>query len=180
MALSQEKKQSIVASLVKHLSESKITVLAEYTGLTVEEAQELRKEARANGTTFVVVKNRLAKVAMKQVDSLKDSDTSILKGQLMYAFNTEDEVAPAQVLANFAKKHPSIALKGAIDSSGAVMDEAQVKQLAALPSKEQLHAQLVGTIAAPLSGFVNVLAGNMRELVNVLNAHREELAKANS
>lgn len=180
MALSQEKKQAVIANLVEHLSSTKMTVMAEYTGLTVQEAQELRNSARETGTTLVIVKNRLAKVAISQVDSLKDADTSGLQGQLMYAFNPEDEVAPAQVLANFAKTHPSIVLKSAIDSDGNVMDEAQVKQLASLPSKEQLRGQLVGTIAAPLSGFVNVLAGNMRGLVTVLSAHQEELAKANS
>lgn len=175
MALTQEKKEAVVANLVEHLSNSKITVMAQYTGLTVQESQELRAEARENGTTLLVVKNRLVKVAMSKVDSLKDVDTSGLEGQLIYAFNNEDEVAPAQVLANFAKKHPSIALKGAIDATGAVMDEAQVKQLASLPSKEQLRGQLVGTIAAPLSGFVNVLSGNMRGLVNVLNAREQQL-----
>jgi large subunit ribosomal protein L10 len=78
-------------------------------------------------------------------------------------------------MADFAKTHPSIELKGAIDSEGVVMDEAQVKQLASLPSKEQLRGQLVGTIAAPLSGFVNVLSGNIRGLVNVLNAREQQL-----
>ncbi len=175
MALTQEKKEAVVANLVEHLSSSKITVMAQYTGLTVQESQELRAKARENGTTLLVVKNRLVKVAMSKVDSLKDVDTSGLEGQLMYAFNNEDEVAPAQVLANFAKEHPSIALKGAIDATGAIMDEAQVKQLASLPSKEQLRGQLVGTIAAPLSGFVNVLSGNMRGLVNVLNAREQQL-----
>lgn len=175
MALTQEKKEAVVANLVEHLSSSKITVMAQYTGLTVQESQELRAKARENGTTLLVVKNRLVKVAMSKVDSLKDVDTSGLEGQLMYAFNNEDEVAPAQVLANFAKEHPVIALKGAIDASGAVMDEAEVKHLASLPSKEQLHGQLVGTIAAPLSGFVNVLSGNLRGLMNVLNAREQQL-----
>jgi len=175
MALTQEKKEAVVNGLVEHLSNTKMTVLANYTGLTVQEAQELRIKAKENGTTLVVVKNRLVKVAMGKVEALKDVDTSALEGQLMYAFNNEDEVAPAQVLADFAKTHPSIELKGAIDNEGVVMDEAQVKQLASLPSKEQLRGQLVGTIAAPLSGFVNVLSGNIRGLVNVLNAREQQL-----
>ncbi len=176
MALSKEKKEVIVDDLVKHLSSSKITVMAYYTGMTVKEAQELRIKAEENGTSLVIVKNRLVKVAISKVEALKDVDTSILEGQLMYAFNEGDEVAPAQTLANFAKNHPAIDLKGAFDSAGEMMDEAQVKQLASLPSKEQLRGQLVGTIAAPLSGFVNVLSGNIRGLVNVLSARKEELA----
>lgn len=175
MALSQEKKEAIVDDLVEHLSGTKMTVMACYTGMTVKDAQELRKLARENGTSLVIVKNRLVKVAMSKVDALKDVDTSGLEGQLMYAFNPDDEVAPAQTLANFAKTHPVIDLKGAFDSNGELMDEAQVKQLASLPSKEQLRGQLVGTIAAPLSGFVNVLSGNMRGLVNVLNAREQQL-----
>ncbi len=175
MALSQEKKEAIVDDLVENLSNTKITVLAQYTGMTVQEAQELRKQANENGTKLLIVKNRLVKVAMSKVEALKDVDTSILEGQLMYAFNVQDEVAPAQTLANFAKTHPVIDLKGAFDSNGETMDEAQVKQLASLPSKQQLRGQLVGTIAAPLSGFVNVLSGNMRGLVNVLNAREQQL-----
>jgi len=175
MALSQEKKESIVSDLVEKLSNSKITVMAQYTGMTVKEAQELRILAKENGTTLVIVKNRLVKVAMSKVDTLKDVDTSNLEGQLLYAFNNDDEVAPAQTLANFAKTHPAIDLKGAFDNNGEVMDEAQVKQLASLPSKDQLRGQLVGTIAAPLSGFVNVLSGNIRGLVNVLNAREQQL-----
>lgn len=175
MALSQEKKEAIVGELVEHLSNSKITVMAQYTGMTVKDAQELRKLAKENGTSLLVVKNRLVKVAMSKVEALKDVDTSTLEGQLMYAFNPEDEVAPAQTLANFAKTHPAIDLKGAFDANGELMDEAQVKQLASLPSKEQLRGQLVGTIAAPLGGFVNVLSGNIRGLVNVLNAREQQL-----
>ncbi len=176
MALSKEKKEAVVSNLVEHLSSSKITVLAHYSGMSVKEAQELRAKARENGTTLVIVKNRLMKVAMSKVEALKDADTSGLEGQLLYAFNTKDEVAPAQTLANFAKNHPAIDLKGAFDNTGELMDEAQVKQLASLPSKEQLRGQLVGTIAAPLSGLTTVLSGNLRGLVNVLSARKEELA----
>ncbi len=175
MALSQEKKEDIVNDLVKHLTNSKITVMALYTGMSVKQAQELRVKAKESGTSLVVVKNRLVKVAISKVEALKDVDTSNLEGQLMYAFNENDEVAPAQILANFAKIHPVIDLKGAFNNVGEMMDEAQVKHLASLPSKEQLHTQLVGTIAAPLNGFVNVLSGNMRGLINVLSAQKQQL-----
>lgn len=175
MALSKEKKDAVVSDLVEYLSSSKVTVMATYTGLSVKESQELRNLARENSTTILVVKNRLVKVAMSKVESLKEVDTSSLEGQLLYAFNNEDEVAPAQLLADFAKKHPAIELKGAFDKAGNLMSEDQVKHLASLPSKEQLRAQLVGTIAAPLGGLVNVLSGNIRGLVNVLNAREQQL-----
>ena len=123
MALTQEKKEAVVSELVEHFSNTKITVMAQYTGMTVKEAQELRKMARENGTTLLIVKNRLVKVAMSKVEALKDVDTSSLEGQLMYAFNNDDEVAPAQTLADFAKNHPVIDLKGAFDNEGVMMDE---------------------------------------------------------
>jgi large subunit ribosomal protein L10 len=104
-----------------------------------------------------------------------DTDTSLLSGQLMYVFNSEDEVAPAQVVANFAKNEPQIEFVGAISADGSLLSTQDVKALASLPSKEQLRAQLVGTIAGPLSGFVNVMSGNVRGVLNVLNARADQL-----
>ena len=175
MALSREQKDAIVAELTELLSSSKIIVFANYEGLTVKQAQELRANARENGTIVKVVKTRLLKHVMAQVDGYKDANVDALSGQLLYTFNNDDEVAPAQILAQFAKKNPALELTGAINSDGEVMDQAQVKQLADLPSKDQLRGQLVGTIAAPLTGFVTVMSGNLRGLVNVLNARAQEL-----
>jgi large subunit ribosomal protein L10 len=176
MPLTKDKKQAVIDELTTSLSDAKIAVIADYTGLTVKEMQELRKTAKESGTSVRVAKNRLAKIAFANVDGFKDADLSGLTGQMAFALNAEDEVAPAQVLAAFAKKHPNLKLVSAVDATGQVMDEAQVKHLASLPSKDQLRGQLVGTIAAPLSGFVTVMSGNMRGLVNVLNARKEELA----
>jgi large subunit ribosomal protein L10 len=175
MALSKEQKNVVVEDLTSTLQNTKITVFATCAGVSVQELQTLRRQARESGTTVKVAKNRLFKQALASVDAYKSSDTSSLTGQLLFAFNNEDEVAPAQVLNDFAKKHPSLQFVGAYSENGDLMDGAAVKQLATLPSKDQLRGQLVGTIAAPLSGFVNVLAGNMRGLVNVLNAHKEQL-----
>jgi len=170
MALTKQQKDVTLDRLKVLLSEAKIMVFAHYDGLTVKEAQQLRQNASENGCSIRVAKNRLVKIAIKDVDGYKDADTTGLTGQLMYAFSSEDEVAPAQVLANFAKEHPALKLCGAIDQGGKLFEEVEVKQLAALPSKAQLQAQVVATIAAPLSGFVNVMAGNLRGIVNVLNA----------
>ncbi len=175
MALSRDDKTAVIDDLVAKLESSKMTVLAQYTGLSVKELQSLRAVARENATSLKVTKNRLLMKAMSKVDALKDSDTSLLKGQLMFAFGNEDEVAPAQVLANFAKEHPNLVLVGAIAADGTVLSADEIKRLAELPTKDQLRAQLVGTIAAPLSGFVGVLSGNLRGMVNVLNARQEQL-----
>ena len=175
MAITKEKKVAIVDELTTLLQGSRLTVAAEYQGLTVSDMQTLRQAAEENGTSIKVTKNRLMKLAVSKIDSIKDADTSALKGQLVYAFNDEDEVAPAQVLATFAKKHPQLKFVGAISADGTFIDAEDVKALAALPSKDQLRGMLVGTLAAPLSGFVNVMAGNVRGVLNVLTARAETL-----
>lgn len=175
MALSKEQKDAVVEEVTSTLQTTKITVFATYAGIGVQDLQNLRRQAKENGTVIKVVKNRLVAQALKNVEAYKDSDVSLLNGQLLFAFNAEDEVAPAQSLNDFAKKHPNLKFVGAYSENGELMDGDSVKQLAGLPSKDQLRGQVVGTIAAPLSGFVNVMAGNLRGLVNVLNARSEQL-----
>jgi len=178
MAISRAQKEQAVEELTDLLSSSRMTVMAQYTGLSVKDSQDLRGKAQENGTTLKVVKNRLVRIAAKNVEALKDVDTSGLKGQLLYAFNPEDEVAAAQALAQFAKDHPQLKMIGAIDSEGNLLDADQIEKLASLPSKNQLRGQLVGVLAGPMRGFVGVLAGNIRGLAYVLNARKEQLEEA--
>lgn len=175
MALTKEEKNQVVADVSELLAHSKLTVIAEYQGTGVKQMQELRRSARETGTVVKVVKNRLVRQALLATESLKEADTSVLTGQLLYAFNADDEVAPAQALANFAKKNPTLEFVGAITPDGQLMAVEDVKSLAALPSKDQLRAQLVGTLGAPLSGFVNVLSGNIRGVLNVMSARAEAI-----
>ena len=170
MALTRTQKETAVSDLTELLERSKIIVFANYRGLKVGESQALRALARENNCQVLVTKNRLVKIALSNVEGYKDASSIELKDQLVYGFGFDDEVTPAQVFANFAKEHPSLELLGAIDCEGQILNTISVKQLASLPSKEVLHAQLVGTIAAPLSGLQNVLLGNIRGLLNVLNA----------
>jgi large subunit ribosomal protein L10 len=116
MALTKDKKNEVVAEVSQLLANSKMTVVAAYQGTPVKAMQALRRAGRDNGTTLKVVKNRLVKKAVETTDSVKAADTSALEGMLLYAFNSEDEVAPAQVLADFAKTQPSIQFVGAISS----------------------------------------------------------------
>ncbi len=176
MALSKDKKAEVVKTVSELLNSSKLTVVAKYSGTSVKAMQELRLQAKQNATAIKVVKNRLVKQALAKTDHLKAVDTTILGGQLIYAFNAEDEVAPAQVLANFAKQETQIEFVGAINAEGQMLSSEDVKALASLPSKDQLRAQLVGTIGAPLSGFVNVLSGNIRGVLNVLSARADQLS----
>ena len=173
MAITRQKKEAQVSELAEALSNAKLTAMAKYEGLTVKEFQNLRRAATRENVTIRVIKNRLVRVALLQNKQLKDVDTHMLTGQLLYAMSPDDEVAPAQVLAKFAREHPQLQLIGGFDAIGTTLEQADIKTLASLPTKEQLRGQLVGTIAAPLSGFVNVLAGNVRGVLNVLNARAE-------
>lgn len=177
MALTKAKKHEVVDEVSNLLDSSKLTVMAAYTGTGVKQMQELRKQAKTDGTKVKVIKNRLVIKALESNDKFKEFESSLLTGQILYAFNSEDEVAPAKALSNFAKTQPTLEFVGAITADGTFIGPDDVKALASLPSKDQLRAQLVGTLAAPLSGFVGVLTGNVRGVLNVLNARAESLGQ---
>lgn len=175
MALSRDKKAALIDEVSGLLAGSKLTVAVRYPGTSVKALQTLRKDASQTGTSVKVVKNRLFLKALEGHETLKGSDTSLISGQLLYAFNDQDEVAPAQDLAKFAKDQPQIEFVVGFTADGQVLLADDLKALADLPSKQQLRAMLVGTVAAPLSGLANVLAGNVRGVLNVLNARAESL-----
>jgi len=170
MALTKDQKNQVVAEVTELLTSSKMTVIAAYKGTTVKAIQQLRREARENGTQLRVVKNRLAIKAIQQHDTLKNVDTSTLTGQLLYAFNSADEVAPAQVLAAFAKTNPTIEFVGAISAEGTFLSADDVKALATLPSKEQLIAQVLATLQSPVNDVMNGLSGNLHALLDGVEA----------
>ena len=170
MAISRDTKQAQVNALSELLSTSKMTVFAHYDGLTVAELQKLRRAARENGITIKVVKNRLVRVAVSQNEALKDADTSGLTGQLLYAVSAEDEVAPAQALASFAKSNASLKLAGAISAEGKLLSVDEVKALATLPSKNELIAQVIATLTSPLNDVMNGLSGNLHGLLDGVEA----------
>ncbi len=176
MALTKVKKEEIIAEVSELLNSSKLTVVANYQGTGVKQLQELRKDAKTAGTKVKVIKNRLVIRALKSSDKYKDINTEKLNAQLIYAFNSEDEVAPAQSFAKFAKKNPSLSFVGALTEDGQFMEADDVKKLAALPSKDQLRGQLVGLFSAPQRGLVTVLSGNLRGVLNVLNARSESIS----
>lgn len=175
MAITRDKKLTLVAELAELFANAKGSAGAAYTGLSVADMQELRANARAVGVTILVVKNRLVRVALQQSDKFKDADTSLLTGQLVYAFSNEDEVASAQVLANFAKKNPALKLIVGFDGSGVTLDTAAVTALASLPSKDQLRGQVVSVIAAPLTQFLGVANGAQRGFAQVLSQRAEAI-----
>lgn len=176
MALKKDKKNSIVEEVSKSLVDSKLTVVAEYKGTPVKAMQELRQIAKESNATVKVVKNRLVIKAFADIEAFKATDTSILNGMLLYAFSPVDETAGAQAIAQFAKKQPTLKIVGAYTSNGEFINSTDANAIALLPSKDQLRAQLVGTLSAPLSGFLTVLSGNVRGILNVLNARADQIS----
>ena len=167
MAISKDKKNTLVAELTELLSDSKMVVYAKYQGLTVKELQELRKAAREAGVKIKVVKNRLVKVAMKEIAAYKDTETSGLTGQLLYALGTDEDFDAAKVLTKFAKTHDKMELVGGFNAEGTALSTEEVKTLGSLPTKNELIAQVVDTL---LSGINGVVSG--------LEKHAEEKATA--
>ena len=157
MAISKDKKQTLVADLTALLSDSKMVVYAKYEGLTVAELQELRGLAREAGIKIKVVKNRLVKVAMKEIAAFKDSDVSGLTGQLLYALGSDEDFDAAKVLAKFAKTHAKMELIGGFNADGAAMSKEEVTTLGNLPTKNELIAQVVDTLLSGINGVVSGL-----------------------
>jgi large subunit ribosomal protein L10 len=170
MALTKSKKDEVVAEVADLLKSSKMTVVARYQGTTVKALQGLRRQARDNGTKVKVVKNRLVIKAIQQNGTLKGADTSALEGMLLYAFNADDEVAPAQILSQFAKANPTLEFVGAYSADGKFIGPEDVKALANLPSKPELIAQVVATLLSPVHDVTNALSGNLHALLDGVEA----------
>ena len=176
MAISREAKETAVAQLSDELGRIKLAVMTDYRGLSVPEIEELRATLRAEGISYRVTKNTLLRLATQNSVALKGIDPKAFSGPMALAMGFEDEVAPARVIFQYAKKHDALEIVGGLTSDGQVLTAAQVKALAMLPTREQLIAQVVGTIAAPLTGFVGVMSANVRSIINVLNALSESKA----
>lgn len=170
MALTKAKKQEVVDEVTELLKNSKLTVVAQYQGTSVKQMQDLRRSARETGSVVKVVKNRLVIQAVKASDVHKSADTSLLTSQLLYAFNSEDEVAPAKSLDVFAKKNPSIKFVGAFTSEGNFISADEVSALAKLPSKQQLIAGIINTLQSPVNGVMSGLKGNIHGLLQAIEA----------
>ncbi len=158
-----------VKNLKEKLDKAKSVVLADYAGLPVNLQQELRAQVVEAGGELIVAKNTLLKIAAQElnypVEDLADSFT----GPTITLFSYDDPIAPLKTLAEFADNNELPTIKAGYLNKEALTKE-QLNQLSKLPSKIELIAKTVGTIKAPLTGFVNVLSGNLRNLVFALKA----------
>ncbi len=166
-----KEKQAIVAELAEKMRSASAGVLVDYKGITVENDTKLRRELRQAGVEYAVVKNTLTRFAAKEVgfDALDEH----LNGTSALAISPSDPVAAAKILCEYAKKNDKFKIKaGFVD--GKLITAEEVKALADLPPKEVLIAKVLGGFNAPISGFVNVLNGNIRGLAVALNAILEQ------
>lgn len=170
MAISRDKKNELVAEFTELLTNAKTTVFAAYQGLSVADIQVLRAQARENGVVIKVVKNRLVRVVLAGIDAYKDVDTTSLTGQLLYATSSEDEVAPAKILNEFAKKNDALVIEGGLSLESGLMTAADVTALASLPSKSQLIAEVIAQLLSPVHDVTNALSGNLHALLDGIEA----------
>jgi large subunit ribosomal protein L10 len=170
MAISKQTKHEQVAAFADSLEKAKMTVFAQYQGLSVADMQKLRAMAREAGVSVKVIKNRLVRVALGNHKTYKDADTSNLTGQLVYAMSQDDEVAPAQVFKNFARENAALQFVGAFSGEGKVLASEEVKALADLPSKPQLIAEVVAQLLSPIHDTTNALSGNLHALLDGIEA----------
>lgn len=166
-------KQDLVAELAEQLKGTKAAFLADYRGLNVEKSTELRRKLRAAGGEYRVIKNTLLRLAAQgTMAACLDPE---LKGPTAVTLVTSDPVAPAKALVEFAKANQAFELKAAM-LDGKLLTVADVKALAELPSREVLLGRLLGTLNAPTSNFVGVLAAVPRSMVQVLSAIKDQKA----
>ncbi len=168
-------KREVVDGISQKMKAAKAIVFADYRGLTVEQDTELRSALRKAGVDYKVVKNTLTRFAANE-NGLEGLDT-YLNGPTAMASSESDPVAPAKVLSEYAKKYEKLELKvGVVE--GRIIDIEGIKALAELPPREVLIARVLGGFNAPISGFVNVLNGNLRGLVVALKAIADQKESA--
>jgi len=171
--LNRTGKEQLVAELAGKLASVKAAFIADYRGLTVEQANDLRNKLREAGVEYQVVKNTLLKLAIRDTESACLEE--FLQGPTAIAMAGEDPVAPAKVLSEFAKANDKFELKGGM-LDGKKLDISGIKALSDLPSREVLLAKVLGSMNAPVSNFVGVLAAVPRSLVQVLAAIQDKKA----
>ena len=174
MGLSLEQKQAMVSEVAARLANAQAVIVAEYRGLDVGRVTQLRSKARKSGLYLRVLKNTLARRAVKGTPFEKLTDK--LVGPLMYGI-AADPVAGAKVLSDFARENESFVIRGGA-MPNAVMSDKDIKALALLPSREELLARLMGTMQAPVAKLARTLNEVPGKFVRTLAAYRDSKEKA--
>lgn len=169
-------KESLVAEIREKLEGTAGIILADYRGLSVKEIQQLRRDLRDAGAETKVYKNSLAMIAVDEA-GLPAELKEMLVGPSVFVFAGEDPVAPAKAMTNFAKLHEALEIKGGL-VEGSIVDAKGMAAVAALPSREELVAKMLGTMLNPMSSLVRVLNGPAGAFARVVQAIADQKAAA--
>jgi large subunit ribosomal protein L10 len=175
--MGRKEKEVFVNELTDRLRTSNNFILTDYKGLNVEEITDLRKRMRKIGCEFKVVKNTLARLAMKNLNL--ENLIEYLRGPTAIAVEKTDIIAATKTIVDFSRQHQNLKIKAGF-LEGKVILPQEVESLAKLPSRELLVAQLCRSLQAPIVRFCGVLQGIVRNLVLILDAIRGESPKVNS
>ncbi len=172
MAKSRQQKNEIVGKVVEKFKTMKSAAFTSISGFTMAQADEIRKVGKEKGVEVFITKKSLLALAAKEA-GLEGVDPKSFQGSILTAISFTDEVAPAKLLKEFSKKNDSFVFAaGVLEGKGLTAQE--VTQLSTLPGKTELLSKMVGSLNAPISGFVRVLSGNIRGLVTVLDAIKSQ------
>ncbi len=164
--MKRSEKEQIVAEVAELAGGAQGLYFTDFTGLTVEQANELRREFYKSGVKYRVVKNTLIRKALEQLSGY-DTVASRLVGPTAIAFAYEDPVAPAKIIQKFAEKHNKLSLKICVLEKQ-VYDGSKLKELAKLPTRKEMMAAILGSVQAPMAGVPNVIQAVLRDLVSVV------------
>ena len=168
-------KAVVVDALTDQLASAPLSIVSGFTDLSVAEQQALRAQTREAGATLRVIKNTLAALAADKA-GIQGLD-ALLNGQSAFTFSGEDVPAAARVLREFSQQHPTVEIRGGA-LNGEVLDGAQVLRLASIPGREQLNAEVVWAMGAPISNLVYTLDGLISGLVYALQERVDQLQAA--
>ena len=168
-------KVAMIAAIKADLVSAKGVVLVDFRGIKVAQDTKLRRKVREAGVHYTVIKNNMASIAAKEagIEGLDE----YLKGPLAMVTSVSDPVAPAKLISDFSKENKILEIKGGL-VEGKVISADGVKALASLPPRAVLIARVLGSMQAPIVGLVNVLQGNIRNLVYTLEAVRQQKESA--
>ena len=164
--MNRDEKAQAISEFAEGIGQATNAFLIEFKGITVPQVTELRKQVRETGSSYVVVKNTLALIAVKDSPLVELRDQ--FSGPTAVAYNTTDAVALAKALTKFAKDVPAVQFKGAM-LNGQIVPATEIQNIANLPSREELVSKLLFLMQSPIRGLVTVLQANIRNLVVVLD-----------